>query len=135
MTSPAAVAGLRTIIQFEVPWNPPQALSPNSRTSTRRKRALLSESRDIAIVVARQAVVGVERYPGPVAATVTFRWAAGRKEQDIDNLASQCKGILDSLEWVGAIINDRQIKRLSIAQDRDPEGRGCVVIEVTEIEL
>jgi len=67
---------------------------------------------------------GKERTKG---ATGMVRW---RQTCDGDNLLAAMKGMIDALQDVGLIGNDRDLIHAPVDQVRDPEGRGYTTVDL-----
>ncbi len=112
------------------------ALSPNARGHWSKRHKHGRTTRELAGWLARE-----QRPPhpltGPLAVTVTIQWAGRRgRLPDADNALASTKAVLDALTDAQVWIDDRQIERLTVQQERlDAVGRaqypsGCLVIDV-----
>jgi Holliday junction resolvase RusA-like endonuclease len=145
MTAPArprAADALPDILSLKVklPGTPDIRLSPNRRTPGRTISDLRRRARNDAEITLRAVrndlgLFGTDPiFTGPTRIRVTVRWEPGRKTWDPDNLTAALKANVDALQRVGIIDNDRNLIWEPIKQERDPEKRGVVVVELGEFK-
>lgn len=121
-------------ITITVPWEPTSAISPNSRLSTRAKRAHHEQARDIAMLAARQVAPYVLGTPDMPALDITWVRSKTRNRMDLDNLIACCKGVIDGVtRELG--FDDRRIVALTAAQRRDATQPGCIIVTIREATL
>lgn len=126
-------------ITVTVPGSPSPELAPNRRAHGFAKAAATRQHRWDAFyaAVAARPDDRLRRigpiFTGPVAVAVLIRWGKGHRRHDLDSCAVCAKPYLDGLTDADIWVDDRQIKRLTIEQERDESGRGEVVIRVEEM--
>jgi len=131
-------------VTLTIPWVPPSNMLPNAVTSTRTGSRHRRQLRRDAATMLRSEMVRTtwpEMMRGPTHCRITVAWgremtkgATGvvrwRQRADPDNLLAACKGLIDALQDVGLIGNDRDLIHAPAEQVRDPEGRGYTVVSL-----
>lgn len=136
MTAPARTAAAMTerAITIVVPGSPDRILAPNRRAHGLAKAEATRQLRRDAGFAALMVMPAVRRdsplFAGPVAVVVRVRWGTGHRRHDLDSTAMMSKPAIDGIVDAGILKNDAQIARLTIEQERDPTGRGEVVIRI-----
>ena len=133
----AARAAMTEAITIVVPGSPSPELAPNRRAHGFAKAAATRQHRQDACYAAYAVAphaIDVPGFLGPVAVSVLIRWGKGHRRHDLDSCAVCAKPYLDGLTDAGIWRDDRQIVCLAVMQERDPSGRGEVVITVTEMQ-
>lgn len=117
---------------IRVPWEPTAQVSPNSRLSTRTKRAHHAIARDTAALAVVNTLQG-KPYTPPEQVAVDVVWvrSKGRNRMDLDNLIASCKGVIDGVTRK-LNFDDRRIITMTVAQRRDANQPGCVIVTVRE---
>ena len=141
-----------------IPWVPPSAMLPNAVTSTRTGSRHRRQLRRDAATMLRSAMIptGVYHFSdpeaerslfmGPTHCRITVAWgkertkgATGmvrwRQTCDGDNLLAAMKGLIDAIQDVGLIGNDRDLIHAPVEQVRDPEGRGSTTVDLWQEEV
>lgn len=127
-----------TIRRVTVPMCPPEELNPNARVHWRPYRrasgALRTAAKYAALEHGR-----AEPITGRVDVLVRVCWPKRRRTLDADNALASCKAALDGLTDAGVWRDDRQMRRVSVEQERlDKAGNtawpgGCIVVEIQEV--
>lgn len=126
-----------------IPMTPPLVLGPNrgqgkgkGRYQAKDAEAALKIATIGAISNARAAYDGRMPEPlfcGPVDCQITVYRRKGAKIWDGDNLNAACKrAVFDVFQAKGIVSNDRQLQVLPPKWDRDPDGDGYMVVDLTE---
>lgn len=134
------------IVWLRIPLTLPRELLPNranraSGWSTSRARKKLRQDAGVLLQSAMVLMPSVVTMIGPIHCRITVMWEVEqtrgktgmrRKRQipDPDNLLAGCKGLLDALEDVGLIANDRSLLHEPVVQGHDPVGEGYTVVEL-----
>jgi Holliday junction resolvase RusA-like endonuclease len=111
-----------------IPGTPPRALSANGRSHWRAKAEHVRAYRETARLAALAA--GAEPVAGSVRLRLTYGWERGRKRVDFDNGVALAKAAIDGIVDAGVMGDDRYVVAVELAQERDPEGRGYLIVEV-----
>lgn len=124
-------------LDFSVPGVPPRILSPNGRGHWAQKdRARLEQEHDWRYAI--RDMLTDQRPPrvlrGPVRCQITVYRRRRGGVWDGDNLLAAMKAGIDELETLEVIANDQQLRFEPIKQEIDPDDRGYVYVELTEIE-
>lgn len=125
-------------LTITIPAVPTRTLSPNGRVHWGDKRRAVQAARDIAFYAAQNWSLACPQHRPPwrhraIRVGWIVRWGKGQKRWDDDNLAAGLKPFQDGLcDALG--IDDRRFRLGGIAQERDPDGRGCVVVTLTPEE-
>jgi Holliday junction resolvase RusA-like endonuclease len=130
-----AVGVVRRVI---VPSCPDERLSPNARVHRMERYRVARDYRALAKYAALQDGP-VTPMMGPVSVTVRVLWPKRRKLNDADNALASCKAALDGLVDAGILGDDRQVRRMTIEQEKlDKAGNvqwpaGCVTFDFEEV--
>lgn len=129
-----ATAGL----VVSIPGCPDAALSPNGRRNPFAKARAVKAARTMAMISTHQALMAHRwNWDGPderspLGVDVVIRWAKGRKTMDHDNAIAACKATLDGVAD-GLGVNDKRFRIGTLVQDRDPSGRGEIIVTISEV--
>lgn len=119
-------------LTITIPGTPPRELSPNASLHLKagHRNRLRAELQHDWYYAALDAVQGqaLPLFTGPTRCQITVYRGKGAQPWDADNLLASLKHGLDQLQNAGVIENDKLLVFLPITQERDPEGRGCVVV-------
>lgn len=121
-------------ITVVVPGSPDRILAPNRRAHGYAKAAATAQHRGDAKYAAMHYIhgSGIRNLPftGPVSVLASIEWGAGERRKDLDSCAVMVKPYIDGLVDAGVLINDSQMKLLSVQQGR---GIGSVILTVTQL--
>ena len=119
------------MLTIRVPAQPPAEISANSRAHHMEKYRINRDLRLMAKIAAMDAINATpHEFPDAPRyhVAVTIAWGKRRKRQDDDNAHIACKSMLDGIaDALG--VNDRRFD-VDVAQRRDPEGIGHVVVRI-----
>lgn len=122
-------------VHIVVPGSPHPDLAPNRRVHGLSKAKPTAQHRADAKHAALELIAREPRpiFTGPVAVTVRLLWGKGERRHDLDSCAVMVKPMLDGLTDAELWRDDRQMKQLTVSQDRDPARTGAVHIIVEEM--
>lgn len=121
-----------------VPMCPPEELNPNARVHWRPYRRASGALRTAAKYAAL-ADGPIDLIAGRVDVSIRVCWPKRRRVLDADNALASCKAALDGLTDAGVWRDDRQMRRVTVEQERlDRAGNatypgGCIVVEIEEV--
>ena len=127
-----------TIRRVIVPMCPPEELNPNSRVHWRPYRRASGALRTAAKYAALEHG-GTDPIVGRVDVSIRVCWPKRRRVLDADNALASCKAALDGLTDAGVWQDDRQMRRVSVEQEKlDKAGNamypgGAIVVDIEEV--
>jgi len=123
-----------TVLTIRLPVCPDAVLSPNARSHWGPKSRAVKQLREIAYYFGLQAMWAQDWSTalGPVTVRATIGWSRGRKRMDPTNLADMLKPVWDGFQDAAIYANDKQVTVESVVQERDKDGVGYVIVEVSD---
>lgn len=118
-------------LTITIPTDLPAALSPNARVSWQKRHRAAKAVRETARICARVEVAAQDyEPPDRIRIDATIYWGRYRKPMDDDNAWIMLKNARDgAADAIGR--NDKDFTLGTLTQNRDPDGRGYVVITLT----
>jgi hypothetical protein len=116
-------------IAITIPWTPDAQCNPNNhrcseRTKIRHRKIGADEARYPIMAAYREANRGrgpldeITPFPGPCVLDVTVRWGYGQKAWDPSNIWIALKYVIDQLERLGIVANDKHLQMGTVTQER-----------------
>ena len=130
------MTALPSLLTIRVPSQPERVLSPNAPRQTHwatqaRERTAQRAAWGWAAVEALDPYGQRPHFTGPVRCRITVYRGKGRKPMDADNLLATMKAGIDQLQTAGVVANDNQLSFLPVVQERDPDGIGYTLVELS----
>jgi hypothetical protein len=133
--------GRCVLLTVEIPMHPPRECSPNWYGPWRKKAKAVAELRETAWKAALEAkndfcYLTYEAVfdAVPVAIHAVIHWGKGRKTMDDTNAASALKAAIDGLQDADIFGNDKQVRQLTVEQQRAADGIGRITLTVSEMD-
>ena len=135
----ARAARTTEAVVITVPGSPSPEVAPNRRAHGFAKAAATAQHRKDAKIAAYTWRISspnppyyldLPEFDGPVAVSALIRCGKGQRRHELDSCALMVKPYLDGFTDIRIWRDDAQINRLTVQQERDPSGRGEVVIRV-----
>lgn len=123
-------------VKLEFPL-PPIQHSKNARMHWREQRRWWAAGRDVAIVLIRDQMPGLDAddavFQTPVRIHIEWRFNRGR-EPDFDNAVARVAHILDALGHAGVITDDRLVRAMEFDFARVAKDDECLVLTIRPIK-